>query len=325
MTDIAVEGSGRFLAGRDVAGEPPDARRVLQLALAAVWMLDAVLQYQSFMYSKGFGQMLAATAPGNPGVIAHPITWDASLIEHHSTLLNTIFATVQLLIALGIAYRPTVKIALGVSIAWVLGVWWFGEGLGDVLTGGASPVTGAPGAVLIYGIIAVLLWPSDRAGPAPYVAARAVGLSAARAIWVVFWTAMVFFTLQSANLTAQGLHDQVAGLAAGEPGWLAAIENHAAAALAGNGIAGSVVLAVVFALIAVSVFMPARAASGVLVLALVTAALIWVVGQAFGAILTGGGTDPNSGPLLALLALLYWPGLGARPAGAVAADRPVPA
>jgi hypothetical protein len=32
-----------------------------------------------------------------------------------------------------------------------------------------------------------------------------------------------------------------------------------------------------------------------------------VVGEAFGTILTGGGTDPDSGPLLALLALTYWP------------------
>jgi len=39
----------------------------------------------------------------------------------------------------------------------------------------------------------------------------------------------------------------------------------------------------------------------------VVAAAIWVVGQAFGMILAGGATDPNSGPLLALLALAYWP------------------
>ena len=42
-------------------------------------------------------------------------------------------------------------------------------------------------------------------------------------------------------------------------------------------------------------------------LAVVVAAAIWVFGEAFGGILTGGGTDPNSGPLLALLALAYWP------------------
>jgi hypothetical protein len=40
---------------------------------------------------------------------------------------------------------------------------------------------------------------------------------------------------------------------------------------------------------------------------MVVAAVIWVVGEAFGAIFTGAGTDPNSGPLLALLALAYWP------------------
>ena len=44
-----------------------------------------------------------------------------------------------------------------------------------------------------------------------------------------------------------------------------------------------------------------------MLLALVAAAVIWVVGEAFGTILAGGATDPNSGPLLALLALAYWP------------------
>ena len=42
-------------------------------------------------------------------------------------------------------------------------------------------------------------------------------------------------------------------------------------------------------------------------LAIVVAALIWVFAEALGGILAGGGTDLNSGPLLALLALAYWP------------------
>lgn len=50
-----------------------------------------------------------------------------------------------------------------------------------------------------------------------------------------------------------------------------------------------------------------RYARAMLVLAMVTAAVIWVFGQAFGMIFTGSGTDPNSGPLLALLAITYWP------------------
>ena len=66
-------------------------------------------------------------------------------------------------------------------------------------------------------------------------------------------------------------------------------------------------LAVALVIVAVGVYLPPPLARATLILAIVVAAVIWVVGEAFGAILTGGGTDPNSGPLLALLALAYWP------------------
>jgi hypothetical protein len=79
------------------------------------------------------------------------------------------------------------------------------------------------------------------------------------------------------------------------------------------------VLAIALALIAVGVYLPAPAARATLVLAIVVAAVIWVVGEALGGILVGGATDPNSGPLLALLALAYWP------ARTMAASPPPPA
>jgi len=67
------------------------------------------------------------------------------------------------------------------------------------------------------------------------------------------------------------------------------------------------VLAVVLLVVAVGVFLPGPAAQAVLVLAVAVAALIWVAGENFGGVFTGSGTDPNSGPLLALLAAAYWP------------------
>ena len=173
MSEIAAAGirpawRSRLGAGAEAASGALDVRRALQLLLAGIWLLVAVLQYQSFMFTKAFGQMIGATAAGNPGVIASPINWDARLVEHHTVALNAIFATIQLLLGLGIAWRPTLRLALGASIAWSLGVWWFGEGLGGVLAGTASPLNGAPGAVIIYALLAVLLWPADRGGrPAP--------------------------------------------------------------------------------------------------------------------------------------------------------------
>jgi hypothetical protein len=299
---------GGLGAGQVATRAAPDARRMLQLALAGVWLLDGVLQYQSFMFTKAFGQMLAATAPGNPGVIASPINWDARLIEHHAVALNAIFATIQLLLGLGIACRPTVRVALGASIAWALAVWWFGEGLGGVLNGTASPVNGAPGAVIIYALLAVLLWPADRdATPAPFTAARAVGAPAARALWLVLWLSQAYFALLPANRAPQALHGMIADLASGEPGWLGAIDRSAASLTSHQGLTASVVLALALAAIAVGVYLPAPAARAAVVLAIVVAAVIWVVGQAFGGILAGRATDPGSGPLLLLLALAYWP------------------
>src|SRR5262249_33774768 len=153
---------GRLGAEAQPAMARLDRRRALQLGLAACWLVDGVLQYQPFMYSKAFAQMLGATAAGNPPVIARAITWDATLVGHHPVLLNTTFATIQLLLGLGIALRPTVRVALAASVAWSVAVWWLGEGLGGVLAGAANPLTEAPGAVIIYALLAVLLWPAGR-------------------------------------------------------------------------------------------------------------------------------------------------------------------
>jgi hypothetical protein len=296
---------------------------VLQLILAATWLLDGLLQYQSSMYTTMFGEMIGDSATGNPGVIASPISWNAVLVEHHLVLLNTVFATIQLLLGLGIAYRPTVRVALAASIAWSLGVWWFGEGLGGVLSGGASPVNGAPGAVILYALLAVLLWPAGRPGvTAPFVAARAVGAPVARLLWLVLWGSLAYFALTPANRAPQALHDIIVSMTGGEPGWVTALENHAAAVLDHQGLTASIVLAATLIVIAAGVFLPPPLARSALIVALVAAAFIWVFGEAFGQILTGGATDPNSAPLLALLALAYWPPATADGPPAVAAGQP---
>jgi hypothetical protein len=312
MSEVAVAGGrtawrGRLGTETRPAGARLDMRRVLQLALAAIWLLDAVLQYQSFMYTRAFAQMIAGTASGNPPVIARPITWNATLAEHHLVLINTIFATIQLAIGLGIAFRPTVRYALALSVAWSLGVWWFGEGLGGVLSGAASPLNGAPGAVIIYALLAVLLWPADRDTPAPFTAARAVGAHVARGLWLVLWLSLAYFALTPANRAPQAVSGMISGMESGNPGWLAALDRGAASLVSGQGLAVSVALAAGLILIAAGVYLPSPAARGTLVLAVAVALVIWVFGEAFGAIMTGGGTDPNSGPPLALLALSYWP------------------
>jgi hypothetical protein len=292
-----------------------DARRALQLALAGLWLLDGVLQYQPAMFTKAFPRMLAEGAAGNPALIARPIVWEATLVGHHLVLLNTMFAATQLLLGLGIAFRPTVRLALAASVAWSVAVWWFGEGLGGVLSGAADPRDSGPGAVIIYALIAVLLWPADRPAAAPFVAARAVGLRAARAAWVVFWLSQAYFVLTPENRAPHAASSLIARMESGEPGWLAGLMRAAASLVDGQGLAVSIALAAAFVLIATGVFLPVRTARATLVLAIVLAAVFWVFVQALGGLLASGATDPESGPLLALLALAYWPVASVRAAG----------
>jgi hypothetical protein len=328
MTTQAVA----VLPQRAASAAPPldtaqRAIRKLQLALAGIWLVDALLQFQAFMFTKGFASMLAAAARGNPSIVAAPIDWSAGLIERYDSAANAAFAVIQLLIALGIAWRPTVKLALGASIAWALAVWWLGEGLGGIVSGSASPANGAPGAVLIYALLAVLLWPSARpASPAAenspaargrtsFAAGQFTGTAMAKLCWLALWGGLACLSLFPATRAPRALGRMITASAAGEPAWLARVDSGIGAFASQHGPAVAVALAVVLAVVAVGVYLPPTALRAVLVLAIVTAAAIWIA-EGLGGMLTGSGTDPNSGPLLALLALAFWPIAGVSAAAA---------
>jgi hypothetical protein len=275
---------------------PRDLQRCFQLVLATVWLLDAVLQLQPFMFTRGpngFSGMLNGFGAGNPSWIAHTITWNASNVYHQPILTNTVFAGVQFLIAFGIIYPRTIKLALALSMVWALGVWWFGEGLGGIFLGGATPYGGGPGGVLFYGVLAVLLWPSDGSDQ-PFVAARAVGVTAAKAIWVGVWGILAVLSLVGSGRSPQALHDLVAGLNSGQPGWLAHIDRSSESLFLHHGTTMAILLAIVCVVVAVGVFMPPQIAQATVVLAIVVFALIWIAVQNFGGILYWPLTEARS-------------------------------
>ena len=91
-------------ATRRQAWARPDGRRTLQLALATIWLLDGVLQLQSFFFTKSFGlQMISGMSLGNPSVVARPIVWSATTIGHHAVFTDACFALAQIAIAVAIA------------------------------------------------------------------------------------------------------------------------------------------------------------------------------------------------------------------------------
>jgi hypothetical protein len=284
------------------------ARRVLQLGLGLLWLLDAALQFQPYMFTPDFmNQTLGSTAAGNPGVVAQPITWVSNLMAHHIAVYDVVFATIQLALALGLFWRPTVKVALVSSIAWSVAVWWFGEGLGGVLTGGTSVYMGAPGAAILYAFAALLLWPrDDDAAPSGSLALGGpLGRFIPRVLWLTLWGSFVYFIVQPGDRAPNALSAMASGMSDGEPGWLRSLDHTLAGALANHGIEVSIAAAVLCIVVAVSPFLDRLNRLGVIAAVLFGAA-IWLL-EDFGGIFTGRGTDPNSGILIVLLATTFWP------------------
>jgi hypothetical protein len=125
--------------------------RSIQIALGWIWILDGVLQFQPAMFGRGFvTNVLLPNAHGQPAPLVWSINAFAHFVAPNIAVWNLLFGAVQLLIGVALLFRRTVKPAIVGTAVWAFGIWWFGEGFGMVLTGTASPLTGAPGAVLLY-------------------------------------------------------------------------------------------------------------------------------------------------------------------------------
>jgi cytochrome oxidase Cu insertion factor (SCO1/SenC/PrrC family) len=298
-----------------------DSRRAYQTALGLLWLLDGALQFQPFMYSGGFLDQLKGNASGQPHWLAVSIEWAAGIAHRDLAVFNTLFALVQVSIGLGLLYRRTVKAALALSIAWALGVWWFGEGFGMLFAGSADPLTGAPGAVILYAIVAVLVWPSERP-------AGLLSVAGARAAWGALWLGMAYLWLLPANSSADATFNAIMMAPTGMSvpagmTWLSRIDGQAELAAMGHGTAIAIVLALVSVMIALAVWSNWRPRP-FLALAIVLSLGYWAIGESFGGIVfTGSATDPNAGPPFVLLALvIYSLTRFAPPVGPRAAPRP---
>lgn len=270
-----------------------DSRRAIQSVLGLIWLLDGGLQFQSFMYSSGFPQMLTGMEAGQPHWVSSSIAWAVRIANGNLGVWNTLFALTQLAIGLGLLYRPTVKLALAGSFAWALIVWWFGEAFGMLFANAANPLTGAPGAVLLYGLIGLIVWPNDRPG-------GLLGVRGTKLAWAIVWGVMAWLWLLAPNSSANATHDAIANAPSGMS-WLNSVLSTTARATRDNGLFIAVVLAAVSIAIGVAVGIDWQPRT-FLWLAIYLNLAYWVLGQGFGGMFAGGATDPNSGPLFVLFA-----------------------
>jgi len=296
--------------------------RFLQIALGVIWLLDGVLQFQPYMFTKDFVKdILIGSAQGNPGFIYQPTIFIAHFVEPHIVVWNALFATVQTAIGLGILagvfFRRVwiLKAALVGSIAWSVLVWWLSEGMGGIFTG-ASPLVGAPGAVILYLVIAIILWPSNENLIPQELEQRSPRLASlpTRAVWLGLWALCAFLLLEPPNQGRGSVSTTISQAASGEPRVLHGLLTTAAKGLNGAGPWVDSLLAVVMLLVGLGGFFMVYP-KVFLIVSMVLGIGIWIFSEALGGILTGQGTDPNSGPLWVLLACCLWVGFDLIPKG----------
>ena len=294
---------------------------MLQVVLGLFWILDAALQFQPFMFGRGFVDTnILGSASGQPFVLADFITHIGNFLSPDIAVWNTFFALIQLFIGIGLLYKGTVRTALAVSFAWVLGVWVIGEGLGMLLTGNATALTGAPGAALLYGLIGLMAWPrpprrfavdwSDRAVGCGHVGGRP-GASGGRSRRSPSGPgtgrlAAVLFLLP-ANRTRTSVQSAISGMSDVVPGWYAHFLTSLANFFSTTGTQTAWILAAVSVTIGLGPLV-ARRPGWFLAAGALLSFLMWIAGQGLvGNVFSGSDTDPNTGPLVILLAAAMVP------------------
>jgi hypothetical protein len=305
-------------------------KRGLQITLGLFWLLDGVLQLQHQMFSSNFAnQVISPSASGQPLLISGPIHFGVHLILMHPAVYDSFFAIIQLLIAGAILNRKTVKFGLIGSILWGVAVWFGGEGMAGILSGHTTLVIGAPGAAIIYALIALAIMPSKKRNnyPAYWLAF----------VWSAIWIGGAIFQLLPGQDSVAYLKTTILSMSYGTPGWLFTIDNQVVRFLSliskqplhiathttetiymmgmqmkasqvyissSKGYWFILLLALIELFVGVGVFLKGRTRKIVVIFGMVLSLIFWIIGQNLGNYYTGLATDPNTGPILILLGLI---------------------
>jgi len=270
--------------------------------------------------------VISPAAAGQPPIVAGPMHFFIHIFLLHPAVFNSFAAITQLGIGGLILWKRTIRIGLVGSIGWGLFVWWIGEGLGGLFGWHTLLLMGAPGAALIYVLLAIAVFPRKSKNTNGDV-------TQSPAYWLVFvwpllWLVGALYQLLPGQNSVSDVSAMVVGNRAGQPSWLATLDYHVGSFInrlgtpstsmsgihmsanqmaqmhtqPGSGYWFILLVAVVQIFIGLAVFASRSIRNIGLALGVAVSLIFWVIGQSFGNIFTGLGTDPNSAILFILLA-----------------------
>ena len=288
-----------------LAGVPPAGTRTritqrrITVTLGLLWLMDGALQLQPGMLTRAFAaKVIAPAASGQPGFVSWPVGEAARAILHQPAAFDVAFFFMQAALGAGMLYRRTARFALLGSVAWALAVWYLGEGLGELFGGGQTLLTGAPGAALLYAVIALILLP----GYAGAAAGRRPSRWAAPA-WAAVWILGAVLQLLPGSDTNDLLGAMLQMSAHSAPALLSQLDNYLALRVPYTGVSLVVDLAMLQALIGIGVLGGRRMRRAAIAAGICLSIAFWMTGQDLGGLWSGLGTDPGTAPLLAILGI----------------------
>lgn len=298
----------------------------LRYILGGLWLLDGLLQLQPGMFTMNLVTgIMIPNLQGQPAPVTASLTWIIQIVSQHLTLFNWMIALIQVALGICLVTGYRMRAVLITSVIWALVVWYAGEGMGLLLTGQATALTGAPGAVLLYALLALVLYPCQKPHVAVTSTAREIPTQGVpiestnllsrnqlRRALAGFWLLAAFLQLQPYWWQPEHIAQAIQG--AEGPGTLSDVLVSPSLHWFADA-ASSREMAVNLSLILLSlglalgliVVKKGRWLRSLLLLSILFSLLIWWATEAFGMVFTGMATDVNSGPLLILVALVCWP------------------
>jgi hypothetical protein len=298
------------------------SRKTLQRILGVLWLFDGIIQLFPQMWTMNMvNGVMKPMLDGQPGFIEPSLQFIINQTTLHLVEVNLLISVVQILLGLGFLLLPDrwVKWLVFASIVWAVIVWYGGEGMSMLLTGQASILTGAPGAVLLYPLLGLAVYPREKSDAVSKRMTRKTGdvgllsRKTLRYILAGFWFFAALLQLQP-YWWQQGQISQSIGAMVGQGGLNTVVVDpllqQVSNATANIEVPLNIALIVVFLTIGIGlVVVKEEQVRPFLVASIVVSIVFWYFAQGFGMVLTGMSTDFNSGLLVVVIALACWPKL----------------
>jgi hypothetical protein len=295
------------------------SRKTLQRIIGVLWLIDGLLQLQPQMFTMNMvNGIMKPMLQGQPGIFEPSLQFIVNQTTLHLTTVNLVIAIVQILLGLSFLFLSGnwVKWLVLASIVWAFIVWYSGEGMNMLLTGTASILTGAPGAVLLYPLLGLAVYPRKQSTTSTSATRKAsddglLSRHLLRYIIAGFWCFAALLQLQPYWWQDVQI-SQTIGAMVGQGGLNAVLVDslliQISNATANIEVPLNIALIAVFLAIGIGLaVVKDEQMRPFLIASIIVSFLFWYFSQAFGMILTGMATDFNSGLLVVVIGLACWP------------------